>query len=203
MDKFGFDISYANEGTLNNPRAWEAIKNSKFKDFVIIRRGYGVSGTEDDCYKRWYENAKAAGITNISSYWFSYALSPQDAAKEAEAYVRLTEKDGLALNCLILDFENNDYWVKNGYTITPSMAQAHCEAFLNVLKNAGLNCAIYSSQYIFEDILDWRSLGVGVWNSAYSVSDSIRGWMFQYTASEYVYYQGESFGPFDANIMYG
>ena len=203
MDKFGFDISYANEGTLNNPRAWEAIKNSKFNDFVIIRRGYGVSGTEDDCYKRWYENAKNIGIDNISSYWFSYALNPQDAAREAEEYVRLTEKDGLALNCLILDFEDNDYWANNGYRITPSMAQAHCEAFLNVLKNAGLNCAIYSSQYIFQDILDWRKLGVGVWNAAYSVSDEIRGWMFQYTSTEYISYMGEEFGPFDANIMYG
>ena len=203
MDKFGFDISYANEGTLNNPKAWEAIKNSKFKDFVIIRRGYGVSGTEDDCYKRWYENAKSIGIDNISSYWFSYALSPQEAEKEAEVYVRLTEKDGLALNCLILDFEDNNYWQKNGYTITPSMAQAHCEAFLNVLKNAGLNCAVYSSQYILQDILDWKALGVGVWNAAYSMSDEIRGWMFQYTDSEYVSYQGEVFGPFDANIMYG
>lgn len=202
-DKFGLDLSYHNAKVLDDPKAWEAIKNSKFKDFVILRRGYGVSGTEDECYKRWYENAKRIGITDISSYWFSYALSPEAAAEEAQVYIDMTEKDGLGLTAMILDFEENNYWTKNGYKITPHMANAHCKAFLDVLKKAGLNCALYTGQYILEEVIDWQALGVSIWNAAYSQSDHIRGWMFQYTDSQYIEYEGQSYGPFDANIMYG
>ena len=199
MDKRGLDISVHNDNVLSSDAAWQAIKDSQFNDFIILRRGYGVNATEDECYKEWYERARSIGITDISSYWFSYALSPEEAAYEAEQYAEMTKKDGLALTAVILDFEDNAKWQKAGYYITPKMANAHCKAFIDVLKKYGLNCAIYSGQYILTNIIDWQSLGCSVWNAAYSQEDQIRGWIFQYTDSQYI----GRYGPFDANIMYG
>lgn len=199
MDKRGLDISVHNEIVLSNDAAWQAIKDSQFSDFIILRRGYGVNATEDERYKEWYERAQSIGIKDISSYWFSYAMSPEEAAYEAEQYAQMTKDDGLALSAVILDFEDNSKWYRYGYDITPSMANAHCKAFIDVLKKHNLNCAVYSGQYILTNILDWRSLDCAVWNAAYSQEDQIRAWMFQYTDSQYI----GTYGPFDANIMYG
>ena len=199
MKRYGLDLSEHQARLINDDGFWEALMQSQFKDFIILRRGYGVSGTEDKAYKGLYNRAYEAGIRDISSYWFSYALSPADAVKEAEEYVRLTENDGLGLNCMILDFEDNSYWKKNGYTLSSSMANAHCSAFLDVLKAKNLNCAVYASQWVLQHILDWRALGVAVWNAAYDLDDEIKAWMFQYTESQYI----GNYGPFDANVVYG
>lgn len=199
MDRRGLDISVHNEGVLSRDSAWQAIKNSQFSDFIILRRGYGVNGTEDERYKDWYHRAQSIGITDISSYWFCYSMGPEEAAYEAEQYARMTEEDGLALTAVILDFEDNAKWQKAGYRPNRKQATAHCKAFLDVLKAHGLNCALYANQSTLTNLIDWQSLGCSVWNAAYSVQDTIRGWMFQYTDSQWI----GQYGPFDANIMYG
>lgn len=201
MAKYGLDISEHNEGTLESLSAWEAIKNSKFKDFIILRRGYGVTPSQDSCYLQWYKNAKQIGIDDISSYWFSYALNADEAKIEAQNYIKITEQDGLALNALIMDLEDNGKFHANGISLTSKFINQQIEAFIGELKAAGLNSAVYTSQWICQDLLDWdliKELGCGVWNAAYSQDDAIKGWMFQYTDSEYI----DGIGPFDANIRY-
>lgn len=52
-------------------------------DFVIIQAGYGKSVTQKDPYfEQNYARAKAAGL-KVGAYWFSYALTPNEAAEEA------------------------------------------------------------------------------------------------------------------------
>ena len=201
MAKYGLDISEHNEVTLSSYNTWDKIKESKFKDFIIIRRGYGVTPSSDSCYFQWYKNAKRIGIDDISSYWFSYALTADEAKIEARSYIKMTEQDGLALNAMIMDLEDNGKFQANGITLTSKFINQQIEAFIGELKKAGLNSAVYTSQWICQDLLDWdliKELGCGVWNAAYSQEDAIRGWMFQYTDSEYI----DGIGPFDANIMY-
>jgi len=201
MAKYGLDISEHNEGTLSSYHAWDKIKESKFKDFIILRRGYGVTPSQDSCYLQWYKNAKRIGIDDISSYWFSYALNADEAKIEAQNYIKITEQDGLALNALIMDLEDNGKFRANGITLTSKFINQQIEAFIGELKKAGLNSALYTCQWICKDLLDWdliKELGCGIWNAAYSQEDAIRGWMFQYTDNEYI----DGIGPFDANIMY-
>lgn len=52
-------------------------------DFVIIQAGYGKSVTQKDPYfEQNYARAKAAGL-KIGAYWFSYAMTPDEAIQEA------------------------------------------------------------------------------------------------------------------------
>lgn len=61
-----------------------AVKASGIK-FVLIRAGYGRSASQADNYfAEHYAQAKAAGL-QVGAYWYSYAVSPADAANEARA----------------------------------------------------------------------------------------------------------------------
>ena len=61
---------------------FNAVKRSGV-DFVIIQAGYGNSTTQKDPYfEQNYARAKAAGL-KVGAYWFSYALTPNEAAEEA------------------------------------------------------------------------------------------------------------------------
>lgn len=61
---------------------FNAVKRSGV-DFVIIQAGYGKRVTQKDPYfEQNYARAKAAGL-KIGAYWFSYALTPDEAIQEA------------------------------------------------------------------------------------------------------------------------
>lgn len=63
---------------------FNAVKASGVK-FVLIRAGYGRSASQEDRYfAEHYTQAKAAGL-QVGAYWYSYAVSPADAANEARA----------------------------------------------------------------------------------------------------------------------
>ena len=201
MARYGLDLSEHNEDTMKSPAAWDAIKNSRYKDFIILRRGYGVVPTEDSCYLNFYHSARDIGIEDISSYWFSYALDADEARTEAQNYLKMTEHDGLLLNAVIMDLEDNKKFQNYGIRLTKKFVNAQIEAFIRVLKNAGLNTAVYASEWVFQDLVDWdliRELGCGVWNAAYDKEDEIKGWLHQFTEKEYI----NQFGPFDANLCY-
>lgn len=200
--KYGLDLSENNDYTLKNPIAWDIIQDSKFTDFVILRRGFGVSAEEDSNYLEYYNKAKSIGIDDISSYWFSYALDPDEARQEAYNYLDMTNNDNLALNRMILDLEMNSKFQRNGISkLTSNFVNGQMKAFLKVLIDHGMNVAIYSSQWVFEDLYDMEWIednNVAIWNACYGNKDYIKGWMWQYTESEYI----RDLGPFDANIKY-
>lgn len=51
----------------------------------VPRAGYGRSADQVDRYfAEHYAQAKAAGL-QVGTYWYSYAVSPADAANEARA----------------------------------------------------------------------------------------------------------------------
>ena len=63
---------------------FNAVKRNGI-DFVIIQAGYGKSVIQKDAYfEQNYQRAKAAGL-KIGAYWFSYALTPDEAIQEARA----------------------------------------------------------------------------------------------------------------------
>ncbi|MBR3268667.1 MAG: glycoside hydrolase family 25 protein [Oscillospiraceae bacterium] len=56
-------------------------------DFAIIRAGYGrYPHQKDSMFESHYAGAKAAGIP-VGVYWYSYAATEEDAAKEADACI--------------------------------------------------------------------------------------------------------------------
>jgi GH25 family lysozyme M1 (1,4-beta-N-acetylmuramidase) len=81
--KRGIDIS-AHNGDIN----LFALKSQI--DFVIIRVGFGTSGTLDKKFKRNADLCKSLGIP-FGFYWYSYALNTTGAEKEAAACLKAIE----------------------------------------------------------------------------------------------------------------
>ena len=76
--KNGIDVSQW-QGDIN----WSAVKT----DFVILRAGYGREKSQVDTkFEQNYNGAKAAGIP-VGAYWYSYAMTPDEARIEAQAFL--------------------------------------------------------------------------------------------------------------------
>ena len=75
----GIDVSKW-QGNIN----FQKVKDSGIS-FVIIRAGYGkLPSQKDKCFEENYRKAKAAGF-DVGAYWYSYAMSVDEAREEAKA----------------------------------------------------------------------------------------------------------------------
>ena len=72
---------------------WEQVKESGV-EFVIIRVGYRGSQKgvlfEDSCAQSHYQGARAAGL-KVGGYFFSQAITPEEAVEEAEFAMEITK----------------------------------------------------------------------------------------------------------------
>ena len=81
MTKYGIDVSRHN-GAIN----WNSVKDSGKVDFVILRAGYGkLTSQKDERFEEYYSACKRLGIP-VGAYWYSYAITPQEAAVEASCF---------------------------------------------------------------------------------------------------------------------
>lgn len=90
--KLGIDVSYF-QGDID----WNAVKQDGY-EFAIIRvgyRGYGEAGNicEDNMAVSNLKGAKAAGL-DVGVYFFSQAISEEEAKEEAEFAFKVIEKAG-------------------------------------------------------------------------------------------------------------
>ena len=81
MTSHGIDLSSHNKQV-----DWNKVKTSSTKvDFVMLRAGLGrLASQKDKMFESYYSSAKSAGIP-VGAYWYSYALDPEDAKREAAA----------------------------------------------------------------------------------------------------------------------
>ncbi len=67
---------------------FNAVKRSGI-DFVLINAGYGKSVFQKDpFFEQNYTRAKTAGL-KIGAYWFSYAMTPDEAKQEAQTFAEV------------------------------------------------------------------------------------------------------------------
>lgn len=79
----GIDVSVHN-GNID----WNRVKNAGIA-FAILRAGYGrVASQKDAKFEANYAGAKAAGVP-VGAYWYSYAITPDEARLEAEICVSI------------------------------------------------------------------------------------------------------------------
>jgi GH25 family lysozyme M1 (1,4-beta-N-acetylmuramidase) len=104
-------------------------------DYVILRAGYRTS--VDDRFEENYRNARAAGL-DVGVYWYSYALSAEEAYDEA-------------LACLsVLDGKYFEYPVYFDYedpaqsTLGAALSEQICLTFLDTVSNEGYYAGLYS-----------------------------------------------------------
>ncbi len=125
-------------------------------DFAIIRagyRGYGEKGTlvADAFFPQNIAGALAAGV-QTGVYFFSQAVTPEEAAEEAEFLLGLLAEAGCGPDALALpvffDWEDIGHDVARTDGLDGETVTACAEAFCARLREAGYRPGIYAYRYL-------------------------------------------------------
>lgn len=178
MQKWGIDIS-AYQGNYD-------LKKAKDEgiEFVVIRGGGGDGKSGDGLYvdskfKRNYDNAKKYDIP-CGVYWFSHALTVDDAVKEAEyCYNKILKGRKFELP-IYIDIEHKDHMTLGRRKLTDVII-----AFCDYLEKKGYFVGVYSGLYFFSDYMIDSELTrythwVACWGSKcnYQYSNCYGMWQF-------------------------
>jgi len=142
MIRKGIDIS-KHQGKID----WGKVKEDGI-EFAILRAGYGNNiSQEDQCFDYNIINALANGI-EVGAYWFSYAISPSDAIKEANVFLQVVDqyKDKIKYP-LFFDFEYDSikYAQKQGINVTNSLIDSIANSFMSTIKSSGWEIGNYTN----------------------------------------------------------
>ena len=135
----GMDVSYF-QGNIN----WKKVKESGI-DFVIPREGYGKS-TTDSKFFSYVKGALAEGIKIPGVYHFSYALTAEDAKKEALSTIKNVEKAGLPKSTIIffdLEYDSVNYAKGKGVNLNSNLCIAMTKEFCDTVYAAGYIPGVY------------------------------------------------------------
>lgn len=149
--------------------------------FAIVRAGFGnLTSQKDTCFEENYKNAKSAAVP-IGCYWYSYAKTPDDARKEADAFLEVVKGKQFEYP-IYYDIEESDV-LKLGKEKVSAIAKA----FLDKVEKAGYWVGLYmSASYLNSVISDDIKKRYAVWVAHYTnaTKPSYNGTfgMWQYTS---------------------
>ena len=134
---------------------WSAVKNSgvKFAMIQIGYRGYETGALMDDAY--FEENIQGAienGI-DVGVYFFSQAVSAEEARAEADFVLERVKKYKLQLP-IVFDLEEVSNATDRVENTTSEERTQAAVTFMNHIKNAGYQAMVYSSSQLFETVFD-------------------------------------------------
>ena len=182
----GIDVS-----TFQQDIDWQAVADSGIA-FAVIRagyRGYGKGGiVENDRFRQNVAGACAAGL-RVGLYFFSQAVTPEEAAEEAQWLVDAARDYKIDMP-LVFDWENIDQsTVAAGDTVrtaemTGEDVTACAVAFCETVTAAGYDAAVYGNRwqgyydYDFAQLKDYA-----FWVSAPGTADDTLAGLWDETAS--------------------
>ena len=122
----------------------KAVRNSGIER-VILRAGWGKNNTDP----KFGDNATAMNNLGVQGgiYWFSYALSPVDAANEGGYAVAHARR--FWQQCMIaydFEYDSVNYCRKNNVDIDRIKATNFAIAFLTVVRDAGYIPVLYLNE---------------------------------------------------------
>ena len=127
----GIDISEHNANI--NWNQWANI------DFVILRAGYGkYVSQKDKLFETHYTNAKQRG-KHVGIYWYSYAVTPEEAAEEAKCCVEIIKGHNIDYP-VYFDMEEASQYALGSITCS-----AMIKAFCDVIEAAGYSAGFYTN----------------------------------------------------------
>lgn len=142
----GIDVS-----THNGKIDWSKVKYAI--DFAIIRAGYGANHID----ARAKENV-AGCIENIipfGLYWFSYALSAEDARKEADYICDFADTHKPAYPIAFdWEYDSDKYAETQGIKVTNNLRKEMATAFLSRVTQRGYTPMLY----VNPDYLQYKGL---------------------------------------------
>lgn len=148
---------------------WQAVKEDNI-EFAYIRagyRGYTEGGLfEDPYFRRNMMAARQAGL-KIGVYFFSQAVSEEEAAEEAEFMLNVLGDSRLDLP---VAYDMEDAEDSEGRTLSLSREEktASALAFMNRVSQAGYDVILYDSSGRFADDYDLTMMqGIKKWAARY------------------------------------
>lgn len=134
MRSRGIDVSHHN-GAVD----WKRVKQSGV-EFAMIRSGFGWDDDQqiDRQFKANVSGCSANGIP-FGFYHYSYAMSPEDALKEARWFMRVI-RDLRPAYPVAFDFEE-----KNQLALPPARQVEIIQAFMSAVQDAGYYTLLYMS----------------------------------------------------------
>ena len=145
----GIDVS-ENNGIID----WQAVADAGIK-FVMVRCSYGLQ-SKDSMFAQNVNGAHDVGL-KVGAYHYSYALTPDDAIKEANNCRETIDSADVLLELpVFFDMEDADgYKQRNGFSFEVEETTSICKSFID---NLGLDCGVYASYSWLTDKIDWQSL---------------------------------------------
>ncbi len=171
----GIDVS-VHQGEID----WKKVKADSV-DFAIIRAGYGRELSQKDTqFEKNYAGCKSNSIP-VGAYWYSYALSTEDAKKEAETCLKAIDNKVFEYP-IYFDIEN-----KTQLALSEELLQKITIAFCDELEASGYWVGIYSFKSFLEsnftpEILKRYAVWVahtGVTQTSYKYQHGI--WQYSHT----------------------
>lgn len=136
--KSGIDVS-SHQGKID----WTKVR----ADFAILRAGYGREISQKDAqFEANYEGANSAGIP-VGVYWYSYAMTPEEAQKEAEVCLEVI-KDKQFGYPIYFDVEE-----EKQLKLGKEKVSAIILAFLEKVEAAGYWVGLYMSASPLSDLV--------------------------------------------------
>ena len=161
---------------------WEAVKASGIQ-FAIIRAGYG-----DELDNQFARNIAECNRLEIPCgvYWFSYALTAQEAAQEAQRAMAAVRPYKLDLPvCYDLEYDTVRYAARCGVTIDKTLATQMAVSFCDTVAAGGAHPANYTNLDYSRRMFDMDALReFDLWYAWYNDDcniDDVAIW--QYTSS--------------------
>lgn len=167
----GIDVSFY-QGDVD----WEKVRDDGV-EFVFIRVGGRGSSPAGELYadvkaQTYYEGAKAAGL-DVGAYFYSQAISPEEAIEEAEFVLAQVENWELD-KPIVFDWETTD---KNGrnWNVNGTLMTQCALAFCRTIEEAGESPMIYFNESQGRDLYDLDQLDqYPFWLAKYSGKLDVR-----------------------------
>ncbi|MCQ2442459.1 MAG: glycoside hydrolase family 25 protein [Oscillospiraceae bacterium] len=168
----GVDVS-SHQGEVD----WNAVAGDGIS-FAMLRcgyRGYGQSGklNADTHFKDNFKQAYAAGL-DIGVYFFSQAISEEEAVEEARFVLEAVKKLDLTLP-IAFDWEvisNEESGQEGARTdgLDEETVTACALAFCQTIQEAGYEAMVYCNSetgYFFYDIAQFQEQGLPIWFASF------------------------------------
>ena len=178
--RFGVDVSYHNEDV-----DFAALKKAGVS-FVMIRCGYRgyTNGTisEDEKFREYIQAAEDAGL-DAGVYFFSQAVTAEEAAEEARFVLEEIRSYNITMpvvydNEIITEDEN-----ARGNAISIQQRTDDAVVFLENIRQAGYTPMLYASTQTYDELYDYTYLNdYDTWIAQY---ESLNTYPYAYSMWQY------------------
>lgn len=179
----GCDLSIY-QGEIDFAKLKAGTATNKGADFAILRAGYGrLVSQKDKKFESYYSGCKKVGI-NTGAYWYSYAMSEDEARQEAQACLEVLKGKKFEMP-IYYDVEE-----QKQFALGKQKVSAIIRAFLEVVEKAGYWVGLYSNtsslnSYIEDDIKKRYAIWVAHWGVKAPTYQGQYG-IWQYTEKGYM-----------------